>query len=1174
MAVNAGTAYVRIIGDLSDLRGQLVTTLSATKLGRLAKPAGVAIGAGLAAGVAGKGLFNLGEQFDDAFDRIRVNTGRTGRQLKGLQGDFKDVLKDVPVGFDQASTAVAGLNQRLGLTGRPLQRLSRQILNLSRITGTDVQENVESVTRLFGDWSIATEDQAGQLDRLFRVSQRTGIGVSDLSRLLVQFGAPLRALGFDIDTAAATFGRFEKEGVNLSTLLPGLRFGLKNIVTPTGGAADALGQLGIKTREPAKAFPQILEALSNMKDETRVTALAAEIFGKRAGVDMGRAIVEGRFEVDKMVESIRSGGDTINQAAKDTDDFSEAWQRLKNNVFVAIEPVATRFFNAISDGMEAISTGDIDLGGLDLGPLQRDISSATQSIRSILESDLVQFIGSNIVGGVRRGLQGVVQAFRGAFQTIAALLRAFDDLLHLRFADAFGELDDIARGSLRTVLGVLRAQTAPLREVASRASGGVRDAFRSAFRSLRSIVGDGLDLAGRAMRARVDFFRGIGDRLGDAVVGGLRVALRAVSGVVSGAFRRGGAFIGNIGDAIRDWLNDNTPFGDKIDVGPIDIRIPKLAKGAKDFRGGLAVVGEQGPEIVHLPQGSDVVSHPQSKRLVKQTGLPLPGFAKGTVTPAEVTAIAKKWGVNRAVASIGAAVEDRFPAMDIISGFRAGSITPNGSRSNHAIRAALDLGARGALNRAIGRWVRSEFPKTLRRVTEDVLDVDNDPTPPDHADHVHVAALGSKAIAKVMRGARDSERKIRIPRKLTLGQIVTIAKRVGFPDPALAAAVAYAESRGNVGAAGDSGESLGLWQIHTPSHPRYDEDKLTDAFYNARAALAISNRGTNWKPWTQFRNAAYKQFLGGRATPLPKGAGGSAGSGSSYADLIALRLAEAEDTPGMKDDVRWINRGLRYWRGVYRRNKRAGNFARANDALSQIKDLRQRKKDLREKPEEEVFTLGGLSKIGRWNIAGLQGTLDQISLNQAKAALTEYLDAEGNVLPHSYEDDLKAAQHLVTIWNDLYSLASGAIPGVKGTRLQQTEAAQNLKQAQDALRSIQQDMKSEVGSVTDTDVGRSVQQEHQAFLSGLGDLRKLLPNFRPLQSLEGGGVVEGPVGKPRIIQAHGQEWVFDPRTGDLSVVVKNPDQGKSVQVVNNFREQPKDPHTWARTQLFELEAAI
>jgi len=40
-------------------------------------------------------------------------------------------------------------------------------------------------------------------------------------------------------------------------------------------------------------------------------------------------------------------------------------------------------------------------------------------------------------------------------------------------------------------------------------------------------------------------------------------------------------------------------------------------KGVRDFAGGLAVVGEAGPELVHLPKGSDVLSHSETKEFFK-----------------------------------------------------------------------------------------------------------------------------------------------------------------------------------------------------------------------------------------------------------------------------------------------------------------------------------------------------------------------------------------------------------------------------------------------------------------------------------------------------------------------------------------------------------------------------
>jgi len=49
-----------------------------------------------------------------------------------------------------------------------------------------------------------------------------------------------------------------------------------------------------------------------------------------------------------------------------------------------------------------------------------------------------------------------------------------------------------------------------------------------------------------------------------------------------------------------------------------DIVSIKFAGGVRNFQGGLAVVGEAGPELVNLPQGSDVVSNANTKSLFSQ----------------------------------------------------------------------------------------------------------------------------------------------------------------------------------------------------------------------------------------------------------------------------------------------------------------------------------------------------------------------------------------------------------------------------------------------------------------------------------------------------------------------------------------------------------------------------
>jgi hypothetical protein len=65
--------------------------------------------------------------------------------------------------------------------------------------------------------------------------------------------------------------------------------------------------------------------------------------------------------------------------------------------------------------------------------------------------------------------------------------------------------------------------------------------------------------------------------------------------------------------------------------------------------------------------------------------------------------------------------------------------------------------------------------------------------------------------------------------------------------------------------------SYGLWQINRMAHPTYSATTLYTAAGNANAAVAIANGGTDFSPWTTYKDGAYKQYLQtpGGTTPQP-----------------------------------------------------------------------------------------------------------------------------------------------------------------------------------------------------------------------------------------------------------------------------------------------------------------
>lgn len=330
LAVTIGDVFLRVLAEFGSFEADVVKKADAagdkagkSLAGRIKSalsPSRIGAALGAAFGAVAVAAAKFGGQVDAAFDTIRTGTGATGNALKGLEGDFKAVTGSVRDDMGLVGQVIAGLNTRTGQTGEGLRTLAKDILDLSRITKTDAVANVAAATRLFGDWSIATEDQSGALDKLFRTSQATGIGVTSLMETVVQFGSPMRLLGLSFEESIALLGKWEKEGVNTETAMAGLKFSVKT-----------LAREGVKAADMGEAFRRKLDAIKASSDPV---GDSIKLFGLRAGPDLAAAILEGRFATEDLLAIINDTGETIATATRDTEDFGDTLAKVFNKAKV------------------------------------------------------------------------------------------------------------------------------------------------------------------------------------------------------------------------------------------------------------------------------------------------------------------------------------------------------------------------------------------------------------------------------------------------------------------------------------------------------------------------------------------------------------------------------------------------------------------------------------------------------------------------------------------------------------------------------------------------------------------------------------------------------------------------------------------------------------------------
>lgn len=328
-----GAALTKQAGPASAAAG----AASGASFGKAAL-AGIAVVAGGAA-LATKALYNIGATFDDMSDTIRVGTGASGKNLDSLVESAKNVGREVPASFEDIGTTLADLNTRLGVTGPTLEKLSSQFLEAGRILGEEI--DVQSVTGAFSAFKIEGEATTGAMDTLFQVSQATGVGMNDLGSMMAKNGGIASQLGFNFEETASLLGVLDKAGVNSRAVMASMQAGLVKL------AKDG--------EAPQDAFKRVTGELQGFIDSGNDAAalnLAGEVFGTRGAGQMIAALKSGKVNLDDLAGSAGLSGDGILEVAKETADLSEQWQIFKNRVMLAVEPVATRVFNALGKGMD------------------------------------------------------------------------------------------------------------------------------------------------------------------------------------------------------------------------------------------------------------------------------------------------------------------------------------------------------------------------------------------------------------------------------------------------------------------------------------------------------------------------------------------------------------------------------------------------------------------------------------------------------------------------------------------------------------------------------------------------------------------------------------------------------------------------------------------------------
>ncbi len=274
---------------------------------------------------------------DNARAEMVKLTGASGTELASLRQNFSRVALSVPNDLGQVAKAIGEVNTRLDLSGKQLEQTSEDFLNFARISNTDVQVAVRNVSRMMGDWGISVNETSSILDKLTHASQISGVEMSNLTSLAVQYGVQFRSVGFEIDEVVAMLAKFEKEGVATEKMM--------------GGLSMALGRMAQAGKEPREEFGLLINRIKEADTEGEALREAIDMLGTRAGPDFALAVREGRFELEEMIEAMSTYDGALNRTARESRTFQDSTNQLKNAWALFSDEILAVPLGMLADGL-------------------------------------------------------------------------------------------------------------------------------------------------------------------------------------------------------------------------------------------------------------------------------------------------------------------------------------------------------------------------------------------------------------------------------------------------------------------------------------------------------------------------------------------------------------------------------------------------------------------------------------------------------------------------------------------------------------------------------------------------------------------------------------------------------------------------------------------------------
>lgn len=563
--------------------------------------AGAAIGGTLATGL--QGAMNI----ESAQAKLAAQLGGSA-EFAGEMGKVAGDLYSDAYGesLEQVNDAVRTVVQSGALmedaTNEQIKSITAQAMSMAQTFGVDVTEAMRAVGQMVRT-GMVPDAQAG-MDLITRAFQQLGPQAQDVLDTFNEYSGQFQKLGIDGKQALGMVSQMVKAGARDTDVAADAikEFSIR-AVDGSKASAEAFKLLGLDAVDMTAKFAQggqtaqdafqlVIDKLKGVTDPVKQNAAAVGLFGTQAE-DLGAALLA----IDpgtavKALGEVDGAGQKLNDTLNDTAEAKVVAMQRSMEGMVASAMNLPGPLGSVATAIMAFGTTALSI----VGP-----------IGSVVAAYFTMSAAATASAATQATAQGVVQSswIRSSAIAMASAVR-----ISAAWVIAMGPVALIVAGVIAAFALLVGAIIWVVKHWDQ-----IKMAVTIAMAVIRARVAEGVDWLVGKWNSFIGFFTGIknkivniGHTMWDGIVSGAKAAVNiAVSG------------INKIIQAINALISGINRIPGVPNMSKIP-HVPKLAHGG--IAGGLAMVGEQGRELVRLPQGSHVRPHGTTEAMMRGSGGP------------------------------------------------------------------------------------------------------------------------------------------------------------------------------------------------------------------------------------------------------------------------------------------------------------------------------------------------------------------------------------------------------------------------------------------------------------------------------------------------------------------------------------------------------------------------